>query len=120
MITFTPFVTEPLMSKGKKRVVKIEDTPAISADKQKTRRRKPAAGKTSTPQEEMLFTSKNYILMGIGFLVIVLGFVLMMGGSMPEPDMWDDNLIFSFRRITLAPFLVILGFVIEVYAIFKR
>lgn len=108
------------MSKGKKRVVKIEETPVVLADKQKTRKRKPVAGKATASREEMLFTSKNYILMGVGFLVIVLGFVLMMGGSMPEPDMWDDNLIFSFRRITLAPFLVILGFVIEVYAIFKR
>ena len=59
-------------------------------------------------------------VMGVGLLVIALGFILMMGGSMPEPDMWDNDLIFSFRRITLAPFLVITGFVIEIYAIFKR
>jgi hypothetical protein len=108
------------MSKGKKRVVKIEDAAVKTVETVKSRRRKPADGKSTGPKEEMLFSTKNYILMGVGLLVIALGFILMMGGSMPEPDMWDNDLIFSFRRITLAPFLVITGFVIEIYAIFKR
>ncbi len=109
------------MSKGKKRVVKIEDNTASPAqDTSKTRKRRTAGAKVQGPKEEMLFTHKNYMLMGVGFLFIVLGFVLMWGGAMPDPDTWDDDLIFSFRRITLAPFLVIAGFVIEVYAIFKR
>jgi len=108
------------MSKGKKRVVKIEDAPAKPAENLKSRRRRPVEGKSSGPKEEMLFSTKNYILMGVGLVVIAIGFILMMGGGMPEPDMWDNDLIFSFRRITLAPFLVITGFVIEIYAIFKR
>jgi len=45
--------------------------------------------------------------------------VLMMGGGMPTPDMWDDNIIYSHRRITLAPILILIGLGVEVYAIFK-
>ncbi|MDR0509879.1 MAG: DUF3098 domain-containing protein [Rikenellaceae bacterium] len=61
----------------------------------------------------------NYKLMLVGFAVIVLGFVLMIGGGSKSPDEFNEAM-FSFRRITLAPILVIGGFVFEIYAIMKK
>ena len=67
----------------------------------------------------MPLTRRNYILLAAGFAVIVLGFVLMAGGGSGSPDEFDYAM-FSWRRITLAPILVIGGFVVEIYAILKR
>ena len=67
----------------------------------------------------MPLTRRNYILLAAGFAVIVLGFVLMAGGGSDSPDQFDYAM-FSWRRITLAPILVIGGFVVEIYAILKR
>ena len=67
----------------------------------------------------MPLTRRNYILLAAGFAVIVLGFVLMAGGCSDSPDEFDYAM-FSWRRITLAPILVIGGFVVEIYAILKR
>ncbi len=63
---------------------------------------------------------KNYIMMAIGFGVIVLGFILMMGGVSNEPDVFKADELFSFRRITLAPIVILAGFVFEIYAIMKK
>lgn len=67
----------------------------------------------------MPLTRHNYILLAIGFAVIVLGFVLMAGGGSDSPDEFNYAM-FSWRRITLAPILVIGGFVVEIFAIMKR
>lgn len=69
--------------------------------------------------QRMPFTRKNYYMMLIGLGIIVLGFVLMSGGGEHTATEFDES-IFSFRRITLAPIVVIAGFVFEVYAIMKR
>jgi hypothetical protein len=71
------------------------------------------------PQQDFAFGRENYMIMFIGIAFIFFGFVCMSGGSSPDPNVFDPD-IFSFRRITLAPILVILGFVIEVYAILKK
>jgi hypothetical protein len=63
-----------------------------------------------------VFQKKNYIVMGIGLAVIALGFILMSGGGSDDPNVFNPE-IYSFRRIRLAPALVLLGFAIEVYAI---
>lgn len=68
----------------------------------------------------LLFKKQNYVLMGCGVLLIALGFLLMGGGSMPSPDVWDENLIYSFRRVTLAPIVILAGLALEIFAIFKR
>ena len=76
----------------------------------------------NTPQTEnpkMPLTRKNYILLLAGFGIILLGFVLMAGGGSDSPDEFNDAM-FSWRRITLAPILVVGGFVMEIYAILKR
>ena len=67
----------------------------------------------------MPLTMRNYILMVAGVVVIVLGFVLMAGGTVATPEEFSYD-IFSWRRITLAPILVIAGFAFEIYAILKR
>jgi fumarate reductase subunit D len=62
---------------------------------------------------------ENYKLLAIGFVIIVIGFLLMLGGKSDDPKVFSDK-IFSFRRITLAPLVVLAGFVFEIWAIMKR
>jgi hypothetical protein len=66
------------------------------------------------------FGKSNYTWMFIGAACIVIGMLLMSGGKSPNPDVFDANEVYSFRRITLAPIVIIIGFVIEIYAIFKK
>ncbi len=63
-----------------------------------------------------VFEKKNYLVMGIGLAVIALGFILMAGGGSDDPNVFNEE-IYNFRRIRLAPTLVLIGFAIEVYAI---
>lgn len=70
--------------------------------------------------ENVLFTKDNYKWMLIGAVVLTLGFFLMAGGKSPDPNVFNDSAIYSFRRITLAPILIVGGFVIEIYAIIKK
>lgn len=76
---------------------------------------------TTTPQNEGRFAlaRENYKLLLIGFGIIVLGFILMAGGGSKDPNVFSHE-IFSFRRITLAPIVVLFGFAFEIYAIMKR
>ena len=75
--------------------------------------------KKNTEQKQkhsLLFGKRNYIILGIGLFFIALGFILMSGGGSNDPNVWNDA-IFNFRRIRLAPMLILLGFGIEAYAI---
>lgn len=67
-------------------------------------------------KKKLLFGKRNYKFMLIGIFFIALGFILMSGGGSEDPNIFNEE-IYSFRRIRLAPMLVILGFIIEVYAI---
>lgn len=72
---------------------------------------------TTTPEkQQFLFAKKNYQLMIVGLVVIALGFILMSGGGSDDPNVFNPD-IFSFRRIRLAPAIILIGFVIEVFAI---
>ncbi len=62
---------------------------------------------------------ENYKLMAIGFAIIIVGFILMAGGRSDDPKVFSED-IFSFRRITVAPLIVLAGFIFEIYAIMKR
>ena len=62
---------------------------------------------------------KNYILVGIGLFFIVIGFILMSGGGSDDPNKFSEKL-FDFRRLTLAPILVLIGYVIEIFAIMLK
>ena len=77
------------------------------------------AKKEVKPTIDFPFGRENYVLMIAGLAIIFLGFILMSGGGSEDPAVWDPS-IFSFRRITLAPILVISGFVIEIFAIMKK
>jgi hypothetical protein len=70
-------------------------------------------------QTNLLFGRENYKWMFAGLALIVLGFILMAGGGSKDPSVFNPE-IFSFRRIRLAPFLVLTGFAVEVYAILKN
>src|SRR6476620_10728212 len=70
--------------------------------------------------QTFLFDKKNYMWMGIGLGCILLGFVLLSGGKSPDPHQFNYNEIYSFRRITLAPIVILLGFAIEAYAIMLK
>jgi hypothetical protein len=62
---------------------------------------------------------ENYILLSIGFAIIMIGFLLMIGGRSDDPNVFNEE-IFNFRRITLAPIIVLFGFVFEIWAIMKK
>ena len=62
---------------------------------------------------------ENYKLMAIGFAIIVLGFILLAGGGSDDPNVFSED-IFSFRRLTIAPIILLIGFVFEIYAIMKK
>lgn len=67
---------------------------------------------------EFLFDKLNYKILLIGLAVIALGFILMSGGGSEDPNVFNEE-IFSFRRIRLAPAVVLLGFGITIYSILK-
>jgi membrane-bound ClpP family serine protease len=72
-----------------------------------------------TNDKDFALGKKNYQLLIIGFIIIVIGFILMIGGKSNDPNVFNEE-IFSFRRITLAPIVVLFGFLFEIYAIMKR
>ncbi len=67
-----------------------------------------------------LFESVNYKILLIGLAVIALGFILMSGGGSDDPKVFNEAELFSFRRIRLAPTVVLIGFGITIYSIFKK
>lgn len=67
-----------------------------------------------------IFTKDNYMWMAIGAAVIILGFLLMIGGKSPDPNVFNEKEVYSFRRITLAPILIMAGLILEIYAIMKK
>lgn len=71
-------------------------------------------------EENVLFTKDNYKWMLIGLIVIAVGMLLMVGGKSSDPNVFKADEIYGFRRIILAPILIVAGFVIEVYAIMKK
>ncbi len=109
-------------SAGKqKKVISTNDKSSARKEKKKlkptqSRKKKASQSKSS---DTLVFGRDNYKWMLIGLAVIILGFFLMAGGSMPSPDVWDESLIYSHRRITLAPIVLLIGLGIEVYAIFR-
>jgi len=86
-------------------------TPATSSHK---------PGVHPTPEENILFTKENYKWMLIGAVIMTIGFFLMAGGKSADPNVFNDSQIYSFRRITLAPILIVGGLVVEIFAIIKK
>jgi hypothetical membrane protein len=67
-----------------------------------------------------LFGKENYRWMVIGLGVILLGLLLMIGGKSKDPNVFDPSEVYSFRRITVAPILILGGLVLEIVGIFKK
>lgn len=67
-----------------------------------------------------LFSKNNYIWMIAGIVLMAIGILLMAGGKSDDPNIFRENEVYSVRRITIAPILILLGLGIEVYAIFKK
>jgi len=78
-----------------------------------------AKKKQDSTEQQFALERENYRLLLIGFAVIVIGFILMVGGKSEDPNVFNPA-IFSFRRITLAPVVVLGGFLFEIYAIMKK
>jgi uncharacterized membrane protein len=68
---------------------------------------------------DFAFKKENYLLLAIGFVIILIGFLLMIGGKSEDPNVFNPE-VFSFRRITLAPMVILIGFVFEIWAIMKK
>jgi hypothetical protein len=68
---------------------------------------------------EFAFGKENYILLLIGLVLIILGFVLMMGGGSKDPKVFNEE-VFNTQRLTVAPILILAGFVVEIFAIIKK
>ena len=69
--------------------------------------------------EKFLFEKKNYMIMIAGLAIIALGFILMSGGGSEDPNVFNEE-IYNFRRIRLAPTLVIIGLGVQIYAILAK
>ena len=88
-------------------------TPTASAPKAK-------ATTVKSYSNAPLFGKENYRWMLIGIVLVALGLILMAGGKSKDPNVFNPNEVYSFRRITLAPILIIGGFVVEIFAIFRK
>ncbi|HZZ76120.1 MAG TPA: DUF3098 domain-containing protein [Puia sp.] len=67
-----------------------------------------------------LFYKENYRLMLIGLGLVLLGLLLMIGGKSKDPNIFDPSEVYSFRRITVAPILILGGLAVEIVGIFKK
>ncbi len=67
-------------------------------------------------KKEFLFGKRNFRFLMLSLLVIAIGFIMMSGGGSDDPNVFNPE-IFSFRRIRLAPTIVLLGFGLAIYAI---
>jgi hypothetical protein len=81
--------------------------------------------KTAVAQKQaavipFVFDSTNYAYMIAGVVVIIAGFLLMSGGATTDLKVFPKEELYSFRRITLAPIVIMIGFAIEIVAILKR
>ena len=78
-----------------------------------------AKKKIENDKSDFPLQKENYILLVIGFAIILIGFLLMIGGKAENPNEFNPE-IFNFRRITLAPIVVLFGFAFEIWAIMKK
>jgi len=81
------------------------------AEKQNPKETKQAA--------EFAFRKENYLLLLTGLVVMAVGFLLMIGGKSENPQVFNES-IFNFQRLTLAPILILAGYIIEIFAIMKK
>jgi hypothetical protein len=110
--------------------IENQQAKVVKTSANKTARRKPAPRSKTTvkskkvsptySEKDMIFGRENYIMMIAGLVIIFIGFLLMRGGQMPDANTWDNSIIYSTRRITIAPILILLGLIVEIWAIFRK
>lgn len=98
---------------------KVVPTQDKTVATKKTKKATPTNPKVKKEKEPLLFGKRTYGLMAIGAGLIALGMLLMSGGSMPDPNTWDESLIYGARRTILAPIVILSGLVLNIIAIFK-
>lgn len=120
------------MSKQRKKSDRKEAQRAAAAGRDNTRVAKPAtprpaAPRTSRPKAAqpievgpLTFGKETYIWMGAGFALVIIGLLLMTGGRGADPAVFDENVIYSFRRITLAPIVILAGLGTVIFAVLKK
>ncbi|HOI86627.1 MAG TPA: DUF3098 domain-containing protein [Lentimicrobium sp.] len=89
---------------------------AKKSDKEAAPKKIQAAGDKAM---QFAFGRENYRIMLIGLAVLALGFILMVGGGSEDPYVFNEGM-FNFQRLTLAPLLILVGYVIEIFAIMKK
>jgi hypothetical protein len=82
-------------------------------------RKTPATAESRNSNVMFLFDRMNYYIIGAGVLLLVIGYVLMSGGAQ-APNEFNESEIYSFRRVTLAPIVVVLGYAVIAYGIMKK
>ena len=98
------------MSKALKPAAQTKAAPAKAAEPAATKKREAVA----------LFNKENFKWMLIGVAVLILGFILMAGGRSEDPNVFNPAEVYSPRRITIAPIVILIGLAIEIYAIFRQ
>lgn len=102
------------MGESKQKKAKIGAAPSNPGFKSS-----PEKTKSNRVLETMTYGKAQFKWMLIGIACIALGMILMSGGWMPSPDVWDESIIYSPVRLTLAPLCIIIGLGFQIYAIFK-
>jgi hypothetical protein len=108
------------MATTKKETATPASKTASPAAKAATPASKSKAASAKTYTNAPLFGKENYRWMLIGIALVALGLILMGGGKSPDPNVFNKDEVYSVRRITIAPILILAGFVIEIFAIFRK
>lgn len=90
------------------------------AVQQKGKQAPPPQPRQGVPAIPLVFSRENYIIMVAGIVVVLLGFALMSGGDNNNPAVFPREELYSFRRLSVAPMMIVIGFAIEIFAILKR
>ncbi len=107
-----------------KKVVKKKKV-VVSSDASSTGKKKisPTVSRSKSnvsASKALIFNQQNYQLMALGALLVGIGLLLMTGGSQPDPNTWDPDIIYSKRITVLGPVVILAGLILEIYAIFKK
>lgn len=78
-----------------------------------------STARTSGQVGNVTYGMKQYRFVFIGIGLLAIGFFLMSGGNMPSPDVWDESIIYGFRRTVAAPIFILAGLIVQIWAIFK-
>ena len=107
-------------SKGKKKKVVVTTSKKKDATLMSTTSKFYGNNSEAIENHDLLFGKKNFMYMFVGIGLIALGMILMSGGHMPNDNVWDSDLIYSWRRTVLAPIVILAGLGLQIYAIFVK